>query len=79
MFSSTCAVYGEPVETPIRETHPTSPVNSCGQTKLAIEHALPRTSARATTASGAIRLRYFNAAGADPDGELGEDHAPRST
>ena len=41
VFSSTCAVYGEPVETPIRETHPTSPVNSYGQTKLAIEHALP--------------------------------------
>jgi len=69
VFSSTCAVYGEPVETPIRETHPTSPVNSYGQTKLAIEHALPH-------GIRSVRLRYFNAAGADPDGELGEDHAP---
>ena len=41
VFSSTCATYGEPVETPIRETHPTAPINAYGQTKLAIEHALP--------------------------------------
>ena len=41
VFSSTCAVYGEPVETPISETHPTAPINAYGQTKLAIEHALP--------------------------------------
>ena len=74
VFSSTCAVYGEPVETPIRETHPTSPVNSYGQTKLAIEHALPHFERAHGIRS--VRLRYFNAAGADPDGELGEDHAP---
>src|SRR5262245_65446402 len=74
VFSSTCAVYGEPVETPIRETHPTSPVNSYGQTKLAIEHALPHFERAYGIAS--IRLRYFNAAGADPEGELGEDHSP---
>ena len=74
VFSSTCAVYGEPVETPIRETHPTSPVNSYGQTKLAIEHALPHFERAYGIRS--IRLRYFNAAGADPEGELGEDHAP---
>jgi UDP-glucose-4-epimerase GalE len=74
VLSSTCAVYGEPVETPIREDHPTAPVNAYGQTKLAVEHALPHLE----RAHGirAIRLRYFNAAGADPDGELGEDHAP---
>ena len=74
VFSSTCAVYGEPIETPISETHPTAPINAYGQTKLAIEHALPHYE----RASGlrSIRLRYFNAAGADPDGELGEDHAP---
>jgi UDP-glucose-4-epimerase GalE len=74
VFSSTCAVYGEPRETPISESHPTSPVNSYGQTKLAIEHALPHFERAYGIRS--IRLRYFNAAGADPDGELGEDHAP---
>jgi UDP-glucose-4-epimerase GalE len=74
IFSSTCAVYGEPVETPIRETHPTAPVNAYGQTKLAVEHALPHFERAYGIRS--IRLRYFNAAGADPDGELGEDHAP---
>jgi len=73
-FSSTCAVYGEPVETPIRETHPTAPVNAYGQTKLAVEHALPHFERAYGIRS--IRLRYFNAAGADPDGEIGEDHAP---
>ena len=74
IFSSTCAVYGEPVETPIRETHPTAPINSYGQTKLAVEHALPHFERAYDIRS--IRLRYFNAAGADPDGDLGEDHAP---
>ena len=74
VFSSTCAVYGEPVETPIRETHPTAPINAYGQTKLAIEHALPHYERAWGLRS--VRLRYFNAAGADPDGELGEDHDP---
>jgi UDP-glucose-4-epimerase GalE len=74
VFSSTCAVYGEPVETPIRESHPTAPINAYGQTKLAIEHALPHFERAYGIRS--IRLRYFNAAGADPDGELGEDHSP---
>jgi UDP-glucose-4-epimerase GalE len=74
IFSSTCAVYGEPVDTPIRETHPTSPINAYGQTKLAVEHALPHFERAYGIRS--IRLRYFNAAGADPDGELGEDHSP---
>ena len=74
VFSSTCAVYGEPVETPIRETHPTNPINSYGQTKLAVEHALPHFERAYGIRS--IRLRYFNAAGADPEGQLGEDHSP---
>jgi UDP-glucose-4-epimerase GalE len=74
VFSSTCAVYGEPVETPISETHPTAPINAYGQTKLAIEHALPHFERAYGIRS--IRLRYFNAAGADPEGELGEDHSP---
>ena len=74
VFSSTCAVYGEPVETPLSETHPTAPINAYGQTKLAVEHALPHFERAYGITS--IRLRYFNAAGADPDGELGEDHSP---
>lgn len=74
VFSSTCAVYGEPTEMPLRETHPTAPINAYGQTKLAIEHALPHFERAYGIRS--IRLRYFNAAGADPEGELGEDHAP---
>ena len=74
VFSSTCATYGEPIEVPIRETHPNNPINAYGQTKLAIEHALPHFERAYGIRS--IRLRYFNAAGADPDGELGEDHSP---
>ena len=74
VFSSTCAVYGEPVKTPIDETHPTAPINAYGQTKLAVEHALPHFERAYGIKS--IRLRYFNAAGADPEGELGEDHSP---
>jgi UDP-glucose-4-epimerase GalE len=74
VFSSTCAVYGEPTETPLSETHPTAPINAYGQTKLAVEHALPHFERAYGITS--IRLRYFNAAGADPDGELGEDHSP---
>src|SRR5688500_15785738 len=74
VFSSTCAVYGEPIETPLSETHPTAPINAYGQTKLAVEHALPHFERAYGVTS--IRLRYFNAAGADHDGELGEDHSP---
>jgi UDP-glucose-4-epimerase GalE len=74
VFSSTCAVYGEPTEVPLSETHPTVPINAYGQTKLAIEQALPHFERAYGIRS--IRLRYFNAAGADPEGELGEDHAP---
>ena len=74
VFSSTCATYGEPIETPISEAHPQRPINSYGETKLAVERALPHVEA----AHGIdwVALRYFNAAGADPDGELGEDHSP---
>jgi UDP-glucose-4-epimerase GalE len=74
VFSSTCAVYGEAREVPLRETSPTSPINAYGQTKLAVEQALPYFERAYGIRS--IRLRYFNAAGADPEGELGEDHAP---
>ena len=74
VFSSTCAVYGEPTAVPLVETHPTVPINPYGQTKLAVEHALPHYERAYGMRS--IRLRYFNAAGADPDGEIGEDHDP---
>ena len=74
VFSSTCAIFGTPDVTPIHEDLPKRPINSYGETKLAIERALPHYERAYGLA--AIALRYFNAAGADPDGELGEDHAP---
>lgn len=74
VFSSTCAVYGHPVATPIGEDHPTRPINAYGETKLAIERALPHYE-RAYGLQW-MALRYFNAAGADPEGDLGEDHDP---
>jgi UDP-glucose-4-epimerase GalE len=74
VFSSTCAVFGNPVTTPIDEDHPRKPINAYGETKLTIEYALPHYERAYGLRS--IALRYFNAAGADPDGELGEDHEP---
>jgi len=74
VFSSTCATFGEPIETPIAETHPQRPINSYGETKLAIERALPHY--ERAYGMHFVALRYFNAAGADPDGEIGEDHSP---
>ena len=74
VFSSTCATYGEPIETPITEAHPQRPINSYGETKLAAERAFPHY--ERAYGIHAIAFRYFNAAGADPDGELGEDHSP---
>ncbi len=74
VFSSTCAVFGEPARLPIAEEDPKSPINPYGDTKLAIERALPHYG-RAYGLRSAV-LRYFNAAGADPDGDLGEDHHP---
>ena len=74
VLSSTCAVYGNPVATPIDEDHPTDPINAYGSSKLAVERALRDYGGAYGLRS--IALRYFNAAGADPDGELGEDHDP---
>ncbi len=76
IFSSTAAVYGDPLETPIAETHPTSPVNPYGWTKLMVETIL-RDYDRAHGLRS-ISLRYFNAAGADPEGETGECHDPET-
>jgi UDP-glucose-4-epimerase GalE len=74
VFSSTCAIFGTPDEVPIHERLPKRPINAYGETKLAIELALPHYDKAYGLRT--IALRYFNAAGADPDGELGEDHAP---
>ena len=76
VFSSTAAVYGDPVRTPIDEAHPTQPVNPYGSSKLAIERMLAECSS--AYGIGAVVLRYFNAAGADPSGELGERHDPET-
>ena len=76
VFSSTAAVYGEPVTVPIPEDHPKQPKNPYGWTKLMFEQML-----RDFAAAGGPRftaLRYFNAAGASPDGEIGEAHDPES-
>jgi UDP-glucose-4-epimerase GalE len=72
VFSSTCAVYGEPASVPIVESLDTRPINPYGDTKLAIERLLPHLE----VAHGLkwMALRYFNAAGAWPDGSIGEDH-----
>ncbi len=76
VFSSTCAVYGIPDKVPIGEDTPLAPVNPYGETKLAIERALAWY--RGAYGIRSVALRYFNAAGADPDGEIGEDHAPET-
>jgi len=76
VFSSTCATYGEPREVPISESHPQNPVNAYGETKLAVERML-RWYGQAHGLRYAA-LRYFNAAGADPDGAVGEDHDPET-
>jgi UDP-glucose-4-epimerase GalE len=76
VFSSTCAIYGEPEKVPMSEDLPKWPVNPYGMTKLIIEHALADYSA--AYGIGYAALRYFNAAGASGDGDLGEDHDPES-
>ncbi|WP_330231412.1 UDP-glucose 4-epimerase GalE [Nocardia sp. NBC_00508] len=80
VFSSTAAVYGEPTELPLVETSPTSPVNTYGDTKLAIDRAIT-SFARASDSFGAISLRYFNVAGAHDCGDgtmIGERHNPET-
>jgi UDP-glucose 4-epimerase len=76
VFSSTAAVFGNPEETPITEDHPTRPINTYGETKLAVERALPHYERAYGLRS--VALRYFNAAGADADGALGEHHDPET-
>ncbi len=76
IFSSSCATYGNPVELPLRETHPQDPVNPYGETKYFIERILKHYD----RAYGLrfCALRYFNAAGASPDGQIGESHDPET-
>jgi len=76
VFSSTAAVYGDPLTVPIPEDHRMLPVNPYGESKLFVERTL-RWYGEAYGLRWAA-LRYFNAAGADPSGEIGEDHAPES-
>ncbi len=76
IFSSTAATYGEPVKLPIIESHPQNPVNPYGRTKLIMERAMADYAAAYGLKYAA--LRYFNAAGADPDGETGELHEPET-
>ena len=76
VFSSTCATYGVPERMPITEDLPQQPINPYGASKLMIERVLrdyePAYGLRS------VALRYFNAAGCDPDGEVGEDHEPET-
>ena len=76
IFSSSAAVYGEPIDVPIMENHPCNPTNPYGVTKLAVERMLQD----CDLAYGLkyASLRYFNAAGADESGELGERHEPET-
>lgn len=76
VFSSTCATYGVPVRTPIDEQHPQSPINPYGWSKFIVEKMLADYSVAYGLRYAA--LRYFNAAGADPDGTIGERHEPET-
>lgn len=76
VFSSTCATYGEPRSVPIDEDHPRDPISPYGRSKLHIEHMLEDASRAYGLRCAA--LRYFNAAGAAPEADLGEDHDPET-
>ena len=76
VFSSTAAVYGDPQTPILPETHPKNPVNPYGESKLAVENMLKWFSPAFPL--GYVALRYFNASGADPDGEVGEAHDPET-
>jgi UDP-glucose 4-epimerase len=76
VFSSTCATYGVPSVVPIPENHPQDPINPYGASKLMVERILADFANAYDFKS--VRFRYFNAAGADPNGMLGEDHNPET-
>lgn len=75
IFSSTCAVYGNPLTLPVTETADTRPVNPYGRAKLMAEQAI-QDACQSDSALKAVILRYFNVFGSDPDGLLGEYPAP---
>ncbi len=76
VFSSTCATYGPPVTLPMDETHPQAPLNPYGRSKLMVEQILRDMDRYKGFRS--VVLRYFNAAGADPEGRIGEKHEPET-
>jgi UDP-arabinose 4-epimerase len=76
VFSSTCATYGVPLELPITEDHPQQPINPYGASKLFVEKILHWY--ERAYGMRHMNLRYFNAAGADPGGEIGEEHTPET-
>lgn len=76
VFSSTCATYGLPQQLPMDETHPQAPINPYGRTKWIVEQALADFGLNDGLRS--VILRYFNAAGADPEGRIGEWHTPET-
>ncbi|HBC43142.1 MAG TPA: UDP-glucose 4-epimerase GalE [Pseudanabaena sp.] len=76
VFSSTCATYGIPQQIPMTEEHPQVPINPYGATKLMVERILQDFDVAYGLKS--VIFRYFNAAGADPDGAIGEDHNPET-
>jgi len=76
IFSSTSAIYGEPIKIPITEDHPQNPINPYGKAKLMVEKILE--DYNTSYGLNYVSLRYFNAAGADPDGEIGEWHNPET-
>lgn len=76
IFSSTCATYGMPEQIPIPEDHPQNPINPYGRSKLMVEWMLKDFAAAYNIKY--VSLRYFNAAGADPGAEIGEDHDPET-
>lgn len=76
VFSSTCAVYGTPQSLPLVESHPCNPLSPYGRSKLMVEEAL--SDLDRWNGFPSVRLRYFNAAGADPEGRIGEKHEPET-
>ena len=76
IFSSSCTTYGIPLQVPIPESHPQLPINPYGRSKLMVEQIIQDYGS--AYGIGYAILRYFNAAGADPEGQIGEDHDPET-